>query len=106
MTLSENWFDQWKQEDDLRKAKQAREDSKQARKIAVDAIEVNYGGVIYQGDEVSQERMARSLIGLEDGEVINWGAKDNTVHSLQKSDLKEILRQAGQMQSNIWFIPS
>lgn len=76
---------------------------KENRQKAVDTIEVTYNAVIYQGDETSQGRMARAIIGLPDNvATINWVAKDNTVHALNKIDLQTILANAGTQQANIW----
>lgn len=69
----------------------------------VDNIEVIYNGVVYQGDEESQTRMARAIVALpDDTTTINWIAKDNTVNALTRVDLKLILLDAGNQQSAIW----
>ena len=73
------------------------------RQQAVDSIEVEHIGVIYQGDELSQTRMARSITALpDDVTVVPWTAKDNTVHGLTRSDLRAILFDAGMQQALIW----
>jgi hypothetical protein len=79
------------------------EDFKKNREVLVENIEVEYNGVIYQGDETSQGRMSRALNGLPDNNTISWKAKDNSTQELNKSDLKEILYLAGQEQTRIWF---
>lgn len=77
---------------------------KQNRQILVDNIEVTYNGIIYQGDETSQDRMSRSINGLPyDITTIQWKAKDNSSQELTKLDLKQILYLAGQEQTKIWF---
>ena len=79
-------------------------ESKKARAVAVENIEVEYNGVIYQGDETSQDRMSRAINGLpDDVTVIYWKAKDNSSQELTRLDLKEILFLAGQEQTRIWF---
>ena len=78
--------------------------SKASRTILVESIEVKYNGIIYQGDETSQDRMSRAINGLPDDiATILWKAKDNSSHELTRLDLKEILFLAGQEQTRIWF---
>lgn len=74
-----------------------------ARQIKVDAIEVTYNDVVYQGDEKAQTRMARSITALpDDVTTVPWTAKDDTVHLLTKTDLRAILLDAGSQQSILW----
>ena len=76
---------------------------KSSREELVSNIEVVYGGVVYQGDEKSQDRMSRSINALpDDTSIIPWTAKDNTPHNLTRVDLREILLDAGSQQSAIW----
>lgn len=78
--------------------------SKANRTTLVENIEVEYNGVIYQGDETSQDRMSRAINGLpDDTTTISWKAKDNSSQELTRLDLKEILFLAGQEQTRIWF---
>ena len=78
--------------------------SKANTQILVKVIEVEYDGVIYQGDETSQDRMSRAINGLPDDiATILWRAKDNSSHQLTRLDLKEILFLAVQEQTKIWF---
>lgn len=68
----------------------------------VKAIEVEYDGVIYQGDETSQDRISRAINSLPDEvSTIYWKAKDNSAHALNKLDLKKILYLAVQEQTKI-----
>lgn len=74
------------------------------RMTLVSEIEVTYQGIIYQGDETSQDRMSRAINGLpDDTTTIYWKAKDNSSQELTRLDLKEILFLAGQEQTRIWF---
>lgn len=78
--------------------------SKANTQTLVKAIEVEYDGVIYQGDETSQDRISRAINGLPDDiATILWRAKDNSSHELTRLDLKEILFLAVQEQTKIWF---
>lgn len=76
---------------------------KQQREELVTNIEVTHNGVIYQGDETSQDRMSRAINALpDDTATVPWVAKDNSVQNLTKPDLKTILFAAGQEQTLIW----
>lgn len=86
-----------------RLAKQTVTDWKTNRQTEVDNIEVNYNGIIYQGDEISQTRMARALSVMSDTDIFDgWVSKDNSLHSLTKADFIAILKTAGAKQSAIW----
>lgn len=75
---------------------------KAERQSKVDNIEVELNGVVYQGDETSQTRIARAVSVMEDTDTTMWVAKDNSVNELSKADLKYILREAGIKQTLIW----
>jgi len=76
---------------------------KKDRQIKVDNIEVTYNNVVYQGDETSQTRITKAITALPDDDTtIDWIAKDNSVQSLTRVDLKAILLYAGTQQSKIW----
>ena len=76
---------------------------KTQREELVNNIEVLHDGVIYQGDETSQDRMSRAINALPDDVItLDWIAKDNTVHALTRMDFKAMLLNAGLQQSTIW----
>lgn len=82
---------------------------KQDRQNKVDSIVVSYNNVEYQGDETSQTRISRAIVGLNAlnsqtgiDNVINWVALDNSTHQLKITDLSTILLLAGQEQSILW----
>ena len=76
---------------------------KQTRQVKIDAIEVTYKGVIYQGDETSQTRMTKAITALPDSTTtVPWTAKNNTIQNLTKVDLQVILLDAGTQQSVLW----
>lgn len=81
-------------------------ENKKTRAVLVGTIEVLYQGIVYQGDETSQDRMSRAINGLPDDTTttLYWKAKDNSRQELNRLDLKEILFLAGQEQTRIWFI--
>lgn len=79
-------------------------EKKELRTLLVANIEVEYNGIVYQGDETSQDRMSRAINGLpDDTTTISWKAKDNSSQELTRLDLKEILFLAGQEHTRIWF---
>ena len=75
---------------------------KTIRQNIVDNIEVIYNEIIYQGDEKSQDRMSRAIVGMDDEDTIEWTAKDNSKVVLLRNDLKQILRLAGIEQTKVW----
>ena len=94
--------EQVQQEKTQREYEQALNIWKQQRQEAVDAIIVEHKGKKFQGDEVSQDRIARAILSLSDGDTINWVAYDNTEVELTKTDLQTILTQAREQQNLIW----
>ena len=75
---------------------------KSERQNKVDNLEVVYMGIVYQGDELSQTRMARAIAVMDDTETTKWVAKDNSIQTLNKADLSAILKEAGIKQTLIW----
>lgn len=79
--------------------------AKVERADAVSKIIVTVDGMQFDGDEESQQRVARSIIALEDGETMPWVLYDNTIAEVSKEQLKQVLRLAGQKQSELWVVP-
>lgn len=79
--------------------------AKSERASEVEAITVEVDGLVFDGDEKSQERMARSIISLNDDETITWVLHDNTIANVTKEQLKTALRLAGQKQTELWTKP-
>lgn len=82
---------------------------KQQRQMQVDNIVVTYNDIEYQGDETSQTRISRTIVGLNALNVqtgtdnrVPWTALDNSEHLLNVTDLSTILLFAGQEQSRLW----
>ena len=80
--------------------------AKQRRQAAVDAITVTVNGKVFDGDENSQTRMSRAIIGMQAAgvETITWTLADNTTTSATLLELTEALVLAGQRQSELWVI--
>ena len=86
-------------------AEQALAQAKAERAEAVESITVEVDGLVFDGDEKSQERMARSIVALADGETIVWVLHDNSIANVTKEQLKTALRLAGQKQTELWTKP-
>lgn len=82
----------------LLKAKAEREDY-------VSKIIVEVDGMMFDGDEISQDRMARSIIALDLGEKVQWVLADNSIKMVSRQQLREALRKAGEAQTAIWADP-
>jgi hypothetical protein len=84
-----------------------RESAKQARSAAVGAIVVTTAaGNAFDGDEVSQGRMARTIVALQATGTpsVTWVLHDNTVIQATVAELTESLALAGAAQAAIWVI--
>ena len=80
--------------------------AKTARQTEVDAIVVTTSdGKKFDGDEMSQTRMARAIVAMNDVDQIDWVLSDNSVVKVNKALLSEALRLAGQAMTEIWVKP-
>lgn len=62
-------------------------------------------GNTFDGGERSQDRMARSLAVMDDGESLPWVLADNTLATVTKVELREALRLAGAAMAAEWVKP-
>lgn len=111
-----NWVERWKvvpyTEEELlaqseQQAKQQRESAKQVRQEQVEAIQVTTStGKVFDGDEISQNRMARAIIALQatNTPTVTWVLADNTSTQATVEELTEALALAGAAQAAIWVI--
>ena len=86
-----------------------RDELKAARQAAVDSIKVTVtSGKIFDGDETSQTRMSRAIIGLQAAGVssIDWTLGDNTSTLVTLAELTEALILAGRRQAELWPLPA
>ena len=79
--------------------------AKAERAKAVDRLTVEVEGMVFDADEVSQQRVARSIVALQEGETMPWVLYDNTIVQVNKSQLMQVLRLAGQKQCELWVKP-
>lgn len=84
-----------------------RDIAKREREAAVAAIKVTTAaGNTFDGDEVSQGRMARAIVALSTGLApsVTWVLADNSVIEATSAELTEALVLAGQAQAAVWVI--
>ncbi|ATG58238.1 MULTISPECIES: DUF4376 domain-containing protein [Pseudoalteromonas] len=72
------------------------------RQKLLDKLTVEVDGMVFDGDEVSQGRMARAAFTMEQGEQIGWVLANNNQVMVTKEVLTQALRLAGAKQSQIW----
>lgn len=76
---------------------------KSERQAAVDAITVEVDGMVFDGDEVAQTRMARAVAAADSLlETTEWTLADNTAAKVTVQQLKTACRLAGEAQTRIW----
>lgn len=77
---------------------------KEKRSIEVDNIVVEVDGMSFDGDEVSQNRMARAITALSVAEQpsTTWKLSNNELATVTKEQLAQALALAGQAQTDIW----
>lgn len=73
------------------------------RESKVAAITVEVDGLLFDGDETSQNRMARVVIAANDpADTTYWALHDNRVELVTAAQLKAACRLAGEEQTRIW----
>jgi len=87
-------------------AQAAREAWKARRAEAVRNIKVTTtSGRVFDGDEASQGRMARAILGLQEageGATVTWVLADNAPVAVTAAELSEALHLAGAEQARLW----
>jgi biopolymer transport protein ExbD len=91
-------------------AAQALAAAKATRAAAVAAITVEVDGMVFDGDEAAQERMARTVTaatatGASMDDTTVWVLHDNTVAQPTIRQLATALRLAGEAQTALWTKP-
>ena len=100
---------QWVLDDD-KAAKVAMTEAKTERTDAVSKITVEVDGMVFDGDETAQDRMARAITmftssGLPPDTTTEWVLADNTVAQVTVNQLAQALLLAGQKQTELWTKP-
>lgn len=81
-------------------------DLKNARTNLVKSIVVTTSaGHAFDGDEDSQNRMARAIAGMDDTDTMLWVLSDNALITVNKTELREALRLSGIAMTTIWMAP-
>ena len=76
----------------------------------VSKITVEVDGMVFDGDETSQDRIARTITaataaGYGPDDTTTWVLHDNTVAEVTIKQLSEALLAAGLKQTELWVIP-
>lgn len=80
--------------------------AKSERAAAVAAITVTVDGMVFNGDEKAQERMARAVLMADSPEEITeWVLYDNTVAIVTAEQLRKACKLAGKSQTTLWIKP-
>lgn len=80
--------------------------AKATRAAAVAAITVEVDGMIFDGNEEAQERMARAVTMADSmDETTEWVLHDNTVAIVTAAQLRQACRKAGKAQTALWTVP-
>lgn len=100
---------QWVLDDD-KAAEVAMSEAKTDRAEAVSRITVEVDGMVFDGDEMAQARMARAITmytssGLPADTTTSWVLADNTVAQVTVNQLTQALLLAGQKQTELWTKP-
>ena len=87
-------------------AEQALAKAKAERAAAVASITVEVDGMVFDGDEKAQERMARAVT-LADSpeETTEWVLHDNTIAIVTAEQLRRACKLAGKAQTVLWTKP-
>lgn len=85
--------------------KAARESFKTTRAEAVAQIVVEVDGLLFDGDEVAQGRMARAALVMLPEETTLWVQANNEPAQVTKEQLIEAIRLAGAEQTQLWVMP-
>lgn len=81
-------------------------EAKAKRAEKVNSITVEIDGMVFDGDEKAQERMARAVIMANSlDEETEWVLHDNTVATVTAEQLKRACREAGKKQTELWVVP-
>lgn len=73
------------------------------RPALVQVIKVTVDGMEFDGDEISQTRMSRAIVVMDDFEVVTWTLADNTYEIVTKAQLTQALKLAGLAQTALWM---
>jgi len=116
ITAKGNWEQQWEVvylpadqvlANQTAKAAQDLIARKAERQSAIDTLTVTIDGMVFDGDETSQTRMARAIVVMQAASIptISWVLHDNTVATVTVTQLTQALAAAGAEQARLWVLP-
>lgn len=80
--------------------------AKEERAAAVAALTVEVDGMVFDGDEKAQERMARAVTMADSmDETTEWVLANNTVAIVTADQLRRACRAVGKAQTALWIVP-
>ena len=84
--------------------------AKSDRAEAVSKITVTVDGMVFDGDETAQDRMARAITMFQANNLpvdyqTDWVLADNTIAKVTVTQLSQALLLAGKEQTALWTIP-
>ena len=80
------------------------EQKKKVRSQKVERIIVEVDGIPLDGDEISQGRMTRAVLVLDELEATPWMCADNVSRQVTREQFRQALRLAGEAQTQVWFL--
>ena len=91
-------------------AEQELQKKKADRAEAVSKITVTVDGMVFDGDETAQDRMARAITMFQANNLpadyqTDWVLADNTIAKVTVTQLSQALLLAGQAQTALWTVP-
>ena len=86
------------------------EQKKALRAEAVSKITVTVDGMVFDGDETAQDRMARAITMFQANNLpadyqTDWVLADNTIAKVTVTQLSQALLLAGKEQTALWTVP-
>jgi len=73
------------------------------RSVKAKNIKVTNNKISFDGDEISQQRMARKLLTLDAKEKVTWIDAEGNPKIISKEILKDILKQSSEKQTEIFI---
>ena len=91
-------------------AEQELQKKKADRAEAVSKITVTVDGMVFEGDEKAQDRMARAITMFQANNLpadyqTDWVLADNTIAKVTVTQLSQALLLAGKEQTALWTVP-
>ena len=91
-------------------AEQELQQKKAERAEAVSRITVEVDGMVFDGDEKAQDRMARAITMFKANNLpadyqTDWVLADNTIAKVTVTQLSQALLLAGKEQTALWTVP-